>query len=74
LTDEYLVQVVVEPDRGEIAAGPSRAHAAAYDIGAVRVCNKEVFAEPQPFLQSFNNLHMTTKESAICAKAVVAPG
>ena len=43
-------------------------------IGAVRVYNEEVFAEPQPFLQFFNYFHMTTKESAIRAEAVVAPG
>lgn len=43
-------------------------------IGAVRVYNEEVFAEPQPFLRFFNMFHMTTKESAIRAEAAIVPG
>jgi hypothetical protein len=43
-------------------------------IGAVRVYNEEVFAEPQPLLQFFNIFHMTTKESAIRSQAVIAAG
>jgi hypothetical protein len=43
-------------------------------IGAVRVYNEEVFAEPAPLLGFFNNFHITTKESTIRAEAVVAPG
>jgi hypothetical protein len=43
-------------------------------IGAVRVHNEEVFAEPNEFLQFFNYFHVTTKESAVRAEAVVAPG
>jgi hypothetical protein len=43
-------------------------------IGAVRVYNEEVFAEPSAFLQFFNNFHITTKESTIRSQAVIAPG
>ncbi|HMG54642.1 MAG TPA: hypothetical protein VK601_14195, partial [Kofleriaceae bacterium] len=43
-------------------------------IGAVRIYNEEVFAEPAPLLGFFNNFHITTKESTIRAEAVVAPG
>ncbi|HEY0480479.1 MAG TPA: hypothetical protein VGD37_23345, partial [Kofleriaceae bacterium] len=40
-------------------------------IGAVRVYNEAVFAEPSPFLQFFNHFHATTTESTIRAEAVV---
>jgi len=43
-------------------------------IGAVRVYNEDVFAEPQPFLQFFNVFHITTKESTIRSEGVVAAG
>ena len=43
-------------------------------IGAVRVYTEEVFAEPSEFLRFFNHFHFTTKDSAIRAEAVVAPG
>jgi hypothetical protein len=43
-------------------------------IGAIRVYNEEVFAEPSPFLQFFNHFHATTRESAVRGEAVVAPG
>jgi hypothetical protein len=43
-------------------------------IGALRVYNEEVFAEPNRFLRFFNHFHITTKESTIRAEAVVVPG
>ncbi|HEX8113680.1 MAG TPA: hypothetical protein VF516_38375, partial [Kofleriaceae bacterium] len=43
-------------------------------VGAVRVYTEEVFAEPSEFLQFFNYFHFRTKDSAIRAEAVVAPG
>lgn len=43
-------------------------------IGAVRVYNEEVFAEPSPFLRFFNHFHATTKEATIRVAAVVGPG
>jgi outer membrane translocation and assembly module TamA len=43
-------------------------------IGAIRIYNEEVFAEPNAFLQFFNYFHITTRESAVRAEAVVAPG
>jgi hypothetical protein len=43
-------------------------------IGAVRVYNEAVFAEPSPFLQFFNHFHATTTESTIRAEAVVSAG
>jgi hypothetical protein len=43
-------------------------------IRAIRVHNEEVFAEPNEFLQFFNYFHVTTKESAVRAEAVVSPG
>jgi len=43
-------------------------------IGAVRVYNEEVFAEGAGFLRFFNHLHMTTREAAVRAEAVVVPG
>lgn len=43
-------------------------------IGAVRVYNEEVFAEPSPFLRFFNHFHTTTREATIREAAVVAPG
>jgi hypothetical protein len=43
-------------------------------IGAVRVYNEDVFAEPQALLQFFNIFHITTKESTIRSESVVAPG
>ncbi|HEX3477562.1 MAG TPA: hypothetical protein VHT91_21215 [Kofleriaceae bacterium] len=43
-------------------------------IGAIRIYNEEVFAEPGEFLRFFNNFHVTTRESAVRAEAVVAHG
>src|SRR5262249_35815393 len=43
-------------------------------IGAIRIYNEDVFAEPSELLQFFNHFHVTTRESAILAEAVVAPG
>ncbi len=43
-------------------------------IGAIRIYNEEVFAEPNELLQFFNYFHITTRESAVRAEAVVAPG
>ena len=43
-------------------------------IGAIRIYNEEVFAEPNEFLRFFNYFHITTRESAVRAEAVVAPG
>ena len=43
-------------------------------IGAVRVYNEEVFAEPSEFLRFFNHFHFRTKESTIRAEAVMSPG
>ncbi|HEX3762403.1 MAG TPA: hypothetical protein VHW23_27065 [Kofleriaceae bacterium] len=43
-------------------------------VGAVRVYTEEVFAEPSELLRFFNHFHFTTKDSAIRAEAVVAPG
>ena len=43
-------------------------------IGAVRVYNEEVFAEPSPFLRFFNYFHATTTESTIRSESVVAAG
>lgn len=43
-------------------------------IGAIRVYNEEVFAEGSRFLQFFNHVHITTKESTIRAEAVVTSG
>ena len=43
-------------------------------IGAIRIYNEEVFAEPSPFLRFFNHFHVTTKESTIHSEAVVRAG
>lgn len=43
-------------------------------IGALRVYNEDVFAEPTPLLRFFNHFHITTKESTITAETVVSAG
>ena len=43
-------------------------------IAAVRVYNEDVFAEPTPLRELLNYFHITTKESAIRAEAVVSAG
>lgn len=43
-------------------------------IGALRVYNEEVFAEPNRFFRFFNIFHITTKESTIRSESVIAAG